>query len=117
MGNTLCICNFPVTPNLVIRAESYVATTTFNGPLIIRVITMVMMIGETNRVNANDLKRILAVNKVKTGRVSNVENGRSPLVQCLVCGAPLLKCLRVGASNLISMLVKAGRILVLNTTI
>lgn len=117
MGNTLCMCSFPVTPRLFMRADSYVAATTFRGPLIMSVITMVMIIGEMNSVKANDLKRILAVNSVKTGNVSSVENGRSPLVQCLVCGTPLLKCLRVGASSFMSMLVKAGRMLVLNTTI
>lgn len=110
------MCSFPVTPSLFIRAVSYVAATTFRGPLIIKVITSVTISGEINNSGSTDLKRMLAVNRVKTGRVSSVENGRSPPVQCLVCGESLLRTLWEGASRLISMLVNAGRMFVLNTT-
>lgn len=90
--------------------------TTFNGPLIISVITRVTISGESSNSGSTDLKRMLAVNKVKTGKVSRVENGPSPLVHCLVCGEHLLRTICVGASKLINILVNAGRTLVLNTT-
>lgn len=111
------MCSFPVTASLVMRADSYVATTTLSGPLTISVMTTLTIMGDSTSVGDSLVKRMLAVNSVNTGSVSSEENGRSPSVQCRVCGDPLSRTLCDGASRLISMFVSAGRMLVLNTTI